>query len=117
MAKLITGIASSDGFAHAKAYRLVEPDLTVERKTIENTSVEVERLHNAIEQSSAEILKIRAIAAESLGEEEAQVFDAHAMILSDPDMTDQVEGLINENKVNAEAAYQEVTDTFITLFE
>ncbi len=117
MTKLITGIASSDGYAHAKVYRLVEPDLTVERKTIENTSVEVERFYKAIEQSNAEILKIRAIAEESLGEEEAQVFDAHAMILSDPDMTGQVEELINSNKINAEAAYQEVTDTFITLFE
>ncbi len=117
MTKLITGIASSDGYAHAKVYRLVEPDLTVERITIDDSSVEIERFYKAIEQSNAEILKIRAIAEESLGEEEAQVFDAHAMILSDPDMTGQVEELINTGKINAEAAYQEVTDTFITLFE
>lgn len=117
MTKLITGIASSDGYAHAKAYRLVEPDLTIERREIEDPVVEIERFQKAIEQSNNEILKIRAIAAESLGEEEAQVFDAHAMILADPDMTGQVEELIDANKVNAEAAYQEVTDTFITLFE
>src|SRR5699024_2464737 len=38
-------------------------------------------------------------------------------ILSDPEMTDQVAEEINANKINAEAAYEEVTNTFITMFE
>ena len=117
MSKKITGIAASDGYAHAKVYRLIEPDLTVEKVQVEDPAVEIERLNEAIEKSNAEIERIRAIAAQSLGEEEAQVFDAHAMILSDPEMTGQVEEAINANKINAEAAYEEVTDTFITMFE
>lgn len=117
MSKLISGIAASDGYAHAKVYRLIEPDLTVERKKIEDPAVEIERFENSVKQSLAEIEKIRAIAAESLGEEEAQVFDAHAMILADPDMTQQVEEMIESNKINAESAYHEVTETFIQLFE
>src|SRR5699024_3820175 len=98
-------------------YRLIEPDLTVEKVQVEDPAVEIERLNEAIEKSNAEIERIRAIAAQSLGEEEAQVFDAHAMILSYPEMTGQVEEAINANKINAEAAYEEVTDTFITMFE
>ena len=117
MSKKITGIAASDGYAHAKVYRLIEPDLTVEKKEIEDPAVEIERLHEAIEKSSVEVGRIREIAAQSLGEEEAQVFDAHAMILSDPEMTGQVEEVIKTNKINAEAAYEQVTDTFITMFE
>ncbi len=117
MSKVIAGIAASDGYAHAKVYRLIEPNLTIEKRTIEDSTVEVERFNEAIKKSSAEIEKIRTIAAESLGEEEAQVFDAHAMILLDPDMIGQVEELIKTSKINAEAAYQEVTDTFIQLFE
>ncbi|SHE37257.1 phosphotransferase system, enzyme I, PtsI [Atopostipes suicloacalis DSM 15692] len=117
MSKKITGIAASDGYAHAKVYRLIEPDLTIEKTEIEDPAIEIERLKEAIEKSSAEIGRIREIAAQSLGEEEAQVFDAHAMILSDPEMTSQVEEAITTNKINAEAAYEEVTDTFITMFE
>jgi phosphotransferase system enzyme I (PtsI) len=117
MSNKITGIAASDGYAHAKVYRLIEPDLTIEEVTVDNPNAEIERLNLAIEESQTEIERIREIAVESLGEEEAQVFDAHAMILSDPDIAGQVEEAITTNKVNAEAAYQNVTDNFITMFE
>ena len=117
MTKLINGIAASDGYAHAKVYRLIEPDLTIEKETIEDSSAEIKRYEEAVEKSLKEINKIRAIAAESLGEEEAKVFDAHAMILSDPDMADQVKELIRSEKINAEFAYKKTTDTFIELFE
>lgn len=117
MSKKITGIAASDGYAHAKVYRLIEPDLTVTKESVDNPAEEIERLEQAITKSQAEIERIRAIAVESLGEEEAQVFDAHAMILSDPEITSQVEDTINNEKINAEAAFEEVTNTFITMFE
>jgi len=117
MSKKITGIAASDGYAHAKVYRLIEPDLTVEKVEVDNPDAEIERLHQAIEESKTEIERIREIAAESLGEEEAQVFDAHGMILNDPEMAEQVEEAIKAEEINAEAAYKEVTDNFISVFE
>lgn len=117
MSQKVTGIAASDGYAYAKVYRLIEPDLTVEKTEVEDTTAEVNRLKKAVEESTAQVQKIRDIASQSLGEEEAQVFDAHAMILSDPEMTGQVEEAINTNSLNAEFAYQEVTDTFIKMFE
>src|SRR5699024_1163000 len=117
MSKKITGIAASDGYAHAKVYRLIEPDLTVEKIKVEDPNAEIERLNRAIEESQTEIERIREIAVESLGEEEAQVFDAHAMILADPEMAGQVEEAINNEGINAEAAYEEVTNNFVTIFE
>ncbi len=117
MSKKITGIAASDGYAHAKVYRLIEPDLTVEKIKVEDPKAEIERLNRAIAESQTEIERIREIAVESLGEEEAQVFDAHAMILADPEMAEQVEEAINNEGINAEAAYEEVTNNFVTLFE
>ena len=117
MSKTITGIAASDGYAHAKVYRLIEPDLTVQKVTVDDPTAEIDRLNKAIKTSQAEIERIREIAVKSLGEEEAQVFDAHLMILSDPDLTGQVEEAINANNVNAESAFLEVTDNFIMIFE
>ena len=117
MSKKITGIAASDGYAHAKVYRLIEPDLTVNKIEVEDPAVEIERLNDAVEKSKVEIGRIRAVAAESLGEEEAQVFDAHIMILEDPEMTGQVEEVIKAEKLNAEAAFEQVTDMFISMFE
>ncbi|MFW7395600.1 phosphoenolpyruvate-utilizing N-terminal domain-containing protein, partial [Vagococcus fluvialis] len=117
MAKQLKGIAVSDGIAVAKAYLLVEPDLSFEKKSIENVDQEVARLTDALGQSTVELQAIRDKAAKSLGEEEAQVFDAHLMVLSDPELIGAVEGNIKDNNVNAESALKEVTDMFIGMFE
>lgn len=117
MTSKVSGIAASDGIAQAKAYLLIEPDLTVEKTSITDTGVEKERLSKAIDESKEQLAKIRAIAAESLGEEEAQVFDAHTMVLSDPDLIDQTHAVIDNDKVNADFAFKQVTDTFIAMFE
>ncbi|MER2063588.1 MAG: phosphoenolpyruvate--protein phosphotransferase, partial [Alkalibacterium sp.] len=105
------------GFAHAKAYLLVEPDLTVEKNEVSDTEAEMGRLTEATEKAKEQLTKIRAIAAEALGEEEAQVFDAHIMVLSDPDLMDQTKSVIDSENVNAEYAFKQVTNTFITMFE
>lgn len=117
MASQVSGIAASDGIAQAKAYLLVEPDLSFDKKTISDVESEVNRLQAAIDTAKEELANIRSIAAESLGEEEAQVFDAHAMVLSDPDLIDQTNTVIKDEKVNAEAALQQTSDNFITMFE
>ena len=113
----LTGIAASDGIATAKAYMLVQPDLSFSKSTISDSEKEINRLHNALQASTSDLETIRKIAAESLGEEEAQVFDAHMMILADPEFTGAIEGKINDDKVNAEQALKEVADLFVATFE
>ena len=114
---MLKGIAASDGVAVAKAYLLVEPDLSFNKVTVEDVEAEFARLDDALAQSKAELQQIRDKAASTLGEKEALVFDAHLMVLSDPEMIGQIKESIKTNKVNAEAALKEVTDMFITLFE
>lgn len=113
----LTGIAASDGIATAKAYMLVQPDLSFSKSTISDSEKEINRLHKALQDSTSDLETIRKIAAESLGEEEAQVFDAHMMILADPEFTGAIEGKINDDKVNAEQALKEVADLFVATFE
>lgn len=117
MVEMLKGIAASDGVAVAKAYLLVQPDLSFTKVTIEDVSAETARLDDALSKSSDELQLIRNKAAENLGEEEAQVFDAHLMVLSDPEMVGQIKQNISDNKVNAEHALKEVTDMYIGMFE
>lgn len=117
MVEMLKGIAASDGVAVAKAYLLVQPDLSFTKVTIEDVSAETARLDDALSKSSDELQLIRNKAAENLGEEEAQVFDAHLMVLSDPEMVGQIKQSISDNKVNAEHALKEVTDMYIGMFE
>ncbi|WP_086312098.1 phosphoenolpyruvate-protein phosphotransferase [Enterococcus sp. 7F3_DIV0205] len=117
MSEMLKGIAASDGVAIAKAYLLVQPDLSFDKKSVDDTSAEESRLDDALAKSTTELQAIREKAAQSLGEEEAQVFDAHLMVLSDPEMIGQIKQNIQDNKVNAESALKEVTDMYIGMFE
>lgn len=117
MVEMLKGIAASDGVAVAKAYLLVQPDLSFTKTTVEDISAETARLDEALSKSSGELQQIRNKAAQSLGEEEAQVFDAHLMVLSDPEMIGQIKQNITDTKVNAESALKEVTDMYIGMFE
>lgn len=117
MVEMLKGIAASDGVAVAKAYLLVQPDLTFSKATVEDTAAEETRLDAALAKSTEELQQIREKAAQSLGEVEARVFDAHLMVLSDPEMVGQIKQNIKDNSVNAESALKEVTDMYIGMFE
>ena len=87
---MLKGIAASDGVAVAKAYLLVQPDLSFETVSVEDTNAEEARLDVALEASQNELSLIREKAVGTLGEEAAQVFDAHLMVLSDPELIGQI---------------------------
>jgi phosphoenolpyruvate-protein phosphotransferase (PTS system enzyme I) len=114
---LLKGIAASNGIAIAKAYRLVEPDLSFEMKTVEDIAGEVERFRTAIEKSKSELEAIRDRAKIDLGADKAAIFEAHLLVLSDPELNTPIEDKINSEKVNAESALKETADMFVTMFE
>ncbi|KXX15761.1 hypothetical protein AWI83_15740 [Listeria monocytogenes] len=63
MAKELNGIAASDGLAIAKAYLLVEPDLSYEQTEVTDDESEVKRFESALEVSRTELSMIREKAA------------------------------------------------------
>jgi phosphotransferase system enzyme I (PtsI) len=111
------GIAASNGIAIAKAYRLVEPDLSFEQKTIDDAAAEVDRFRQAMEKSKAELEAIRDRAKVDLGADKAAIFEAHLLVLSDPELNTPIEEKIQSDKVNAESALKETADMFIMMFE
>lgn len=113
----LNGIAASSGIAIAKAYRLVEPDLSFDKKTVENAEQEVERFQAALAESKGELEVIRDNAHKDLGADKAAIFDAHLLVLSDPELISPIEDKIKTDKVNAESALKETADMFITMFE
>ena len=116
MKPTLQGIAASDGIAIAKVYTLTEPDLSFTKISVEDTDKEISRLEEALVVSTKEIELIKETALKNLGEEEAQVFEAHLMVLSDPELVGQVKDAITSQKVNAEHALKEVSDMFISIF-
>ena len=114
---MIKGIGASSGIAIAKAYKLVMPDLTVTKVTVEDAEAEIKKFDDAMSQTAKELESIKEAAAKNLSAEEAAVFDAHALVLQDPELKTQVEDKIRNEKINADAALDEVANTFIAMFE
>ena len=112
----VKGIAASSGYAIAKAYKLDMPDLTVTRTTVEDTEAEIALYNKSVAAVKLEIAAIKEAATKNLSEEEAAVFDAHAQILEDPELQSQVEAKINDEKLCAPAALEDVANLFITMF-
>lgn len=113
----LQGIAASNGIAIAKAYRLIEPDLSFSRKSVENAGAEIERFRAALDQAKGELAQIRDKAREDLGEDKAAIFEAHLLVLSDPELLSPIEDRIQGEKVNAEFALNETAGMFISMFE
>ncbi|WP_138418390.1 phosphoenolpyruvate--protein phosphotransferase [Aquibacillus sediminis] len=113
----IKGIAASSGIAIAKVYKLATPDLSFDKKKVENTEAEVERLNKALEISKKELEQIKEHARKSLGDEHAEIFSAHLLILGDPELINPIQDNIKNNNINAEAALEETTNMFIDMFK
>ncbi len=111
------GIIASPGIAIAKAFVYDKVEVEVTEKKVDDPEAEVARLQAALEKSKEQILKIKEKAARDLGEEEAEIFEAHAMVLDDPEFVDSITAEINTNGVNAEFAVKTVTDRFFEMFD
>ena len=112
MSQIIKGLAASDGIGIAKAYLLIDPDLSFEKKTIDDPAAEYERVEKAFSASIADLATIKQNAKDRLSDEELEVFDAHIAILSDPEMKSQIKDEIESQHVSAEEAMTDVTTNF-----
>ncbi|MEI5925534.1 phosphoenolpyruvate--protein phosphotransferase [Bacillus albus] len=117
MSIIIKGIAASPGIAIAKAFRLENLELIVEKIAVTNTNHEVERFEQAIETSKSELKGIKEHARKELGEDKAEIFAAHLLVLTDPELINPIKDKIKNEQVNAEFALNEVATMFVNLFE
>lgn len=117
MSQRMNGIAASDGVAIARAYLLVEPDLSFERDKVADVDAEINKFRNAIDTSKVELTKIRNNAEANIGPDKAAIFDAHLLILDDPEIIKPVEEKISNEQVNAPTSLTDVTSQFVTIFE
>ncbi|WML51781.1 phosphoenolpyruvate--protein phosphotransferase [Neobacillus sp. PS3-12] len=113
----LSGIAASSGIAIAKAYRLVEPDLSFSKTNVDNADKEIGRFQTALSRAKQELEEIRDRAKSELGADKAAIFEAHLLVLSDPELVSPIEDQIKTEKVNAEFALNNTADMFITMFE
>lgn len=111
------GIGASNGIAIAHIYKLEHPVLAPVKKDITDIDAEIARFDSAIEKSQGELERIRDNAMAKMGKEKADVFNAHLLMLADPEFMDAVRAKVRNEKVNSDFALKETATMFITMFE
>ncbi len=111
------GLGTSPGIAIGKAFIYETPEIIVEKIHILDIDYEISRLDNAIEEVKKDIQKLYDISLDCIGESDAEIFNAHLMILEDPELYLAMTKMIKENQVNCEWALKKSADYFISLFE
>ena len=114
---MLKGIAASAGVAQAKAYKLEQPVVVIEKKEGCNPEEEITKLESALAKTVKDIEGVKERAAKRLSEEELQVFDAHLMMATDPELSAQMKSMIQDQNVNAEYAADQVASAMVAMFE
>ena len=113
---MLKGIAASNGVVVAKIYKLEHPTFEIKRVSADPTE-ELKKFDKALEKTREDIARIQKAAVGRLSDDELAIFDAHMMVANDPELLDQVKGIVNSEKVNVEFAVDQVAGTFIGMFE
>lgn len=111
------GIAASKGYAIGKIFIQEHEEIIISDEKVTDIEGEKAKLKAALETSREQLEKIKAKATESMGEEKAAVFEAHITLLDDPEFTGAMELEIDNNNSNAMKAVDDVTNTFVMIFE
>lgn len=116
MSQSLTGIAASKGIAMAPAFILEQPDMDIQKKTVSDVEEEAARYKKAVATAKEELTAIKDKTLKEMGEDKAEIFSAHLLVLEDPELLDAVEAKVKEG-VNAEFAMKEVSDMYVSMFE
>lgn len=111
------GTGASPGIALGRALVIEHSELVIEKKTIENIDEEIQKLESAVKVSKEELTKVKEKALDELGEHEAEIFEAHLLVLEDPELIGSAISKIRDEKVNADSALNEIKEMFVAMFE
>ena len=95
---VFAGVAIGKLFVYKKAAQVVD------KRAIEDPQAEIARYMAAKEKAAGQLALLKEKTMRDVGEAEAEIFEAHQMLLEDLDFVEGITGMIEQDKVNAEYA-------------
>ncbi|MGE5377007.1 MAG: phosphoenolpyruvate--protein phosphotransferase [Bacteroidota bacterium] len=102
---VIKAVPISDGYALAPLYKYQAQRPPVPTEPAGNPEAEWTRLQAALESTIREVNQLARRMKQSIGSNEGAIFDAHLLILQDPDLIQQARKGIDERHENAAFAW------------
>ena len=108
----LSGISASRGICIGPAYQFVRQKLEIKEKKQVNPSEELIRFNLAVETAKDQITLIYQKALTESSAADAEIFQAHLMILQDPELASEVKKKIEQGGKSAEIAMQQTGKSF-----
>lgn len=112
----IFGKGVSKGVAAGPISFYRRPSGEIPRCSVTDTAAELARFHDACETAKEQLGVLHDKALAEAGEDAAMLFEAHQMMLDDLDFVESIEGLIENDRLNAEAAVSDTGAQFAEMF-
>ncbi|MDO4553731.1 MAG: phosphoenolpyruvate--protein phosphotransferase [Lachnospiraceae bacterium] len=110
------GVGASQGYGIGQVVIIKEASLDFQKVTISDVEAEKKRLSEAVDTFMEKTQAMADDMKERIGEKEAEILEGHILMMQDPEMISQIEAAIENEKINAEAALDQVCDMFIQMF-
>jgi phosphotransferase system enzyme I (PtsI) len=113
--RILRGIPVSAGVCRGKILVLDKPRQAIEKRDLPEAEIpgELNRLQQALIKTREQLQEVQRQLTQSLGAGQASIFDAHLLVLEDPSVIDEVVRVVQQDKVNAEFAFHQITERYI----
>lgn len=114
----LKGIAAAPGISIGKAFRVDKEELVIPKEQISDNdiSVHIQLLEEALIQTRKEIIELQRKISVEMGHQEAQIFDAHLLVLEDRMLIEEVIMRLKKERLNVAYIFSEVLKKYIAVF-
>ena len=117
--KVFQGIGVSAGVCRGKVIVLRRTRRAILKRELPDDSItpEIKRFEHVLVRTRQQITEVQRRVAQTMSTSEADIFDAHLLMLEDRVLIEEVFKIIREQKANAEYAFHTASDRYIAVLE
>lgn len=114
----LKGIGAASGISIGAAYKLGKEEFVVlpESITWEDIPLQIQLFEEALIKTRREIIELQKKISSDMGQEEAQIFDAHLLVLEDRMLIEEVISRLKKEQLNVAYIFSEVLKKYISVF-
>lgn len=114
----LKGIAASSGISIGPAYKLGREEFIIPKEEIkeEQIPIQIQLFEEALIKTRREIIDLQKRIAADMGQDEAEIFDAHLLVLEDRMLIEEVISRLKKERLIVAFIFSEVLKKYIEVF-
>ncbi len=116
--KELKGIAAASGISTGPAYKIGREEFVVPKEEIDDSQIplQIQLFEESLIKTRREIIELQKRISSEMGKDEAQIFDAHLLVLEDRMLIEEVISRLKRDRLNVAFIFQEVMKKYVSVF-